>query len=143
MNTNQTDIGSVAEQQRLSAGAERFERAMGVAPTAFVDSFKDVAPDFGNYILKWEFADLQGRDGLDSRTREIAVIAACAALGEVGLPILKFHVAPALKAGLTRVEIAEILMQVGFAAGIPTAIAAMYAVRDAFAEIDRTATPAA
>ena len=129
---------------RLAAGSQRFEATMGTPAQGFIDAFQDVAPDFGRYILEWEFGDLYGRPGLDLKTREIVVVAACATLGVVGHGAVKMHIKAALKAGATRTEIAEALMQVGFAAGLPIAIGALEVAKAAFAEVDaNVGTPAA
>ncbi len=121
---------------RLQSGAKKFEEVTGGSAAAFVESFNDVAPDFGPYVLEWEFGDLYNRPGLDLRTREIVIIASCATLGTVGFGPLKMHIACALKAGVTRQEIVEILMQLSFSAGLPTAIGALNVAREAFKEID-------
>lgn len=125
---------SAAMSPKLQAGSAVFERVMGQSAQAFIDAFTDVVPDFGRYILEWEFGDLYSRPGLDLRYREIAVIASCATLGVIGHPALKMHILAALRAGLTRNEIGEILMQVAFAAGLPTAIGAIAVAREAYAE---------
>ncbi|XUW93811.1 carboxymuconolactone decarboxylase family protein (plasmid) [Burkholderia sp. M6-3] len=125
-----------ADSSRLHAGAKRFEDVMGASASAFIDHFKGVAPDFGKYILEWEFGDLYGRPNLDLRTRELVIIASCATLGSAGLGAVKMHIGAALRAGASRAEIAEVLMQLGFSAGLPTAIAALDAAREAFAAID-------
>ena len=91
-------------------------------------------------ILEWEFADVYSRDTIDSKTREIVILAACAALGATGADAVKLHVKAALRAGVTREQIAEILMQVGFAAGLPAALCAIGAVKAAFAEMDSSDT---
>jgi 4-carboxymuconolactone decarboxylase len=90
----------------------------------------------GKYILEWEFGDLYGRPNLDLRTRELVIIASCATLGTAGLGAVKMHIGAALRAGASRAEIVEVLMQLGFSAGLPTAIAALDAAREAFAAID-------
>lgn len=128
------------DSSRLAAGVMRFEEVMGASASGFIDHFKDVAPDFGQYVLEWEFGDLYGRPNLDLRTRELVIIASCATLGTAGLGAVKMHIGAALRAGASRVEIVEVLMQLGFSAGLPTAIAALDAAREAFAAIDDAAT---
>jgi len=136
MKTTVTEIQQHARDERLSEGAKRFEEVMGVPASAFIENFNAVAPDFGKYVLEWEFADLYGRPGLDARTREIVVIASCATLGATGVPALQMHIRSALRAGITRAEIAEVLMQLAFSAGLPTAIGALQAARDVFESMD-------
>lgn len=117
---------------KLQQGARRFEEVMGVPAQQFVRQFEAVAPDFGNYVLEWEFGEVYGREGLDLRTREIVIIASCATLGTVGVPAMKMHIGAAMRLGVTQREISEVLMQLAFSAGLPTAIAAMEAASEVF-----------
>ncbi len=72
------------------------------------------------------------RPGLDLRSREIATIAALAALGNAA-PQLKVHIAAGLNVGLTRSEIVEILMQMAVYAGFPAALNGLFAAKEVFA----------
>ncbi|WP_232729693.1 carboxymuconolactone decarboxylase family protein [Herbaspirillum huttiense] len=120
--------------EKFKTGSAVFEGVTGQSAQAFVTAFDDVAPGFGRYIIEWEFGDLYSRPGLDLRYREVAIIASCATLGVIGHAALKMHILVALRAGLTKNEIGEILMQVAFAAGLPTAIGAIGVAREAFSE---------
>jgi 4-carboxymuconolactone decarboxylase len=127
---------SIDAATRLERGRRMFERSTGGSAQAFIDGIAAVAPDFGPLILEWEFADVYSRNTIDLKTREIVILAACAALGATGADAVKMHVKAALRAGVTREQIAEILMQVGFAAGLPAALCAIGTVKAAFAEMD-------
>jgi 4-carboxymuconolactone decarboxylase len=96
--------------------------------------------DFGPLILEWEFADVYSRDIIGSKTREIVFLAACAALGATGADAVKLHVKAAIRAGVTREQVAKILLQVGFVVGLPAAVSAIGAVKAAFAEMDTSDT---
>jgi 4-carboxymuconolactone decarboxylase len=122
----------VTDDPRLALGSKTFESVMGVPAQSFVDSFAASEPDFARLILGWEFGDAYNRPGLDLKTRELVVIAACAALGATGIAAVRMHVAAALRAGATRREITEVLIQVGFAAGLPDALGAMNATGEVF-----------
>jgi 4-carboxymuconolactone decarboxylase len=122
----------VHDDPRLALGSKTFESVMGVPAQSFVDSFAASEPDFGRLILGWEFGDAYNRPGLDLKTRELVVIAACAALGATGIPAVRMHIPAALRAGATRQEITEVLIQVGFAAGLPAALGAMNAAGEVF-----------
>ncbi|MPT23402.1 MAG: carboxymuconolactone decarboxylase family protein, partial [Starkeya sp.] len=69
---------------------------------------------------------------LDLRLREVATIAALAALGNA-TPQLKVHIEAGLNVGLSREEIIEILMQMAVYAGFPAALNGLFAARDVFA----------
>lgn len=119
-------------QSRLKAGKEKFEEVMGSDPQTFIDHFKDIAPDYGNYVLEWEFGGLYTRPGLELKIRELVIIASCATLGPAGIPAVKMHINAALRAGATKTEIIEVIMQVSFSAGLPTAMAALEAAKEVF-----------
>lgn len=123
---------NVAATDRLVAGSEKFKEVMGFDPQIFIDNFKDIAPDYGKYVLEWEFGGLYTRPGLELKIRELVIIASCATLGPAGLPAVKMHIDAALRAGATQTEIVEVLMQVSFSAGLPTAMAALEVAKEAF-----------
>ena len=124
---------------RLEHGSAVFEQVTGAKAEDFINKFADIAPEFGRFILEWEFSDIYSRGGLDWKTREAVVIASCTTLGATGFPTLKKHVKSGIKAGLTRENIAEIIMQLSFTAGLTTTIAAMDVVKEAFSELDQEA----
>ena len=92
----------------------------------------DIAPDFARYLLEFPFGDIYSRPGLDLRSREIATIAALAAMGNAA-PQLKVHIEAGLNVGLSRDEIVEILMQMAVYAGFPAALNGLFAAKEVFA----------
>jgi 4-carboxymuconolactone decarboxylase len=124
--------------------AARFARALetvgkinGPGAEKIADTLKDIAPDFHRIIMSFAYGDIASRPGLDLRSREIAVIAALAALGNAR-PQLEAHIVGGLNAGLSRTEIVEVLMQIGVYAGVPASLNALVAARSAFATVDCT-----
>ncbi len=90
-----------------------------------------IAPDFGRLLIEFGFGDIYSRPQLDLRAREIATIAALAALGNAQ-PQLKIHIEAALNVGCTRDEIVEVFMQMALYAGFPAALNALFAAREVF-----------
>ena len=89
--------------------------AAEAATTNFTRQFQD-------YLTGAAWADVWGRPGLDRRTRSaitLALLTALRAEGEIPM-----HVVAALRNGLTREEIAEVLLHAGVYAGLPAANAA-------------------
>ncbi|MDR2991705.1 MAG: carboxymuconolactone decarboxylase family protein [Burkholderiaceae bacterium] len=103
----------------------------GQAGEQVARSLADIAPDFADYLLEFPFGDIYARPGLDTRSREVATIAALAALGHPQ-PQLKVHIEAGLNVGLTRSEIVEILMQMAVYAGFPAALNGLSAAREVF-----------
>lgn len=97
-----------------------------------VDQLADIAPDFARYIVEFPFGDIYTRSGLDLRQREIATIAALAALGNA-TPQLKVHIEAGLNVGLSRDEIVEVLIQMAVYAGFPAALNGLFAAKEVFA----------
>lgn len=118
----------------------RFERGLralgqidGDGGHKVVEALKDIAPDFGRYLIEFPFGDIYSRPGVELKYRELATIAALAALGNA-TPQLKVHLRAGLNVGLTRDEIVEILMQMAVYAGFPAALNGLFAAKEVFAE---------
>lgn len=95
-----------------------------------------IAPDFGRYLVEFPFGDIYSRPGLDAKSREIATMAALAALG-YALPQLKVHIQAALRVGCTREEVLEVMMQMGVYAGFPAALNGLHAAQEVFEQLDQ------
>ncbi|BBE72532.1 carboxymuconolactone decarboxylase family protein [Oharaeibacter diazotrophicus] len=128
--TPETDAPATS---RLERGRRALAAIDGDAGRRVVDALADVAPDFATYLLEFPFGDIYDRPGLSLRDREIATIAALAALGNA-TPQLEVHVHAGLNVGLTREEIVEVLMQMAVYAGFPAALNGLFAAKRVFAE---------
>jgi 4-carboxymuconolactone decarboxylase len=117
---------------RYARGQRALADIDGAAGQAVIDALADIAPDFARYVFEFPFGDIYSRPGLDLRSREIAAIAALAALGHA-VPQLKVHIRAGLNVGLTQAEIVEILMQMAVYAGFPAALNGLFAAREVFA----------
>jgi 4-carboxymuconolactone decarboxylase len=104
----------------------------GKAGARVVDALADIAPDFAIYLLEFPFGDIYSRPGLGLREREIATIAALAAMGNAE-PQLKVHIEAGLNVGLSQNEVVEVLIQMAVYAGFPAALNGLFAARDVFA----------
>jgi 4-carboxymuconolactone decarboxylase len=96
------------------------------------------ADEFTRTMAEWStefcWGALWTRPGLDRRTRSIVNLAM---LGALNRPHeLKLHVKGALKNGLTKDEIKEILLQVAVYCGVPAGIDAFRNAREAFKEVE-------
>jgi 4-carboxymuconolactone decarboxylase len=76
-----------------------------------------------------------GREGLDKKTRSIINLAMISALNRPHE--LKMHVKGALRNGLTREEIREVLLQVGIYCGVPAAVDSFRVAREVLNEYDQ------
>jgi 4-carboxymuconolactone decarboxylase len=80
----------------------------------------------------YALGDVWSRPGLDDRTRQLAAVAAFAAIGETAF--MKIHAGYALNVGVTEDELKEIIYLVTVPAGFPRAITASQALSELFAE---------
>jgi 4-carboxymuconolactone decarboxylase len=122
-----------AETERYTRGLAALAAIDGTAGEKVVARLAHLAPDFARYLVEFPFGDIYSRPGLDLRSREIATIAALAALGNAR-PQLKVHIEAGLNVGLSRDEIVEILMQMAVYAGFPAALNGLFAAEEVFAE---------
>ena len=116
---------------RYQRGWEKLKEIDGSVGERVIESLRDIAPDLAKYIIEFSFGDIYSRSGLDLKTREIATIAACAAMGTAA-PQLKIHIEAALNVGCTKKEIVETIMQMAVYAGFPAALNAMFIAKEVF-----------
>ena len=127
-----TQLDLNAGQSRLERGKRTLAEIDGKAGHAVVAALADIAPDFATYLFEFPFGDIYSRPGLDLRSREVATIAALAAMGNAA-PQLKVHIEAGLNVGLSREEIVEIIMQMAVYAGFPAALNGLFAAKEVFA----------
>ncbi|WP_367138502.1 4-carboxymuconolactone decarboxylase [Saccharothrix sp. HUAS TT1] len=75
--------------------------------------------DFQDFITRYAWGEVWTRPGLERPVRSCVALAVLAALGHE--QELAMHVRAALRNGVTREEIKEVLLQVGVYAGVPAA----------------------
>src|SRR5215469_14636252 len=83
-------------------------------------------------VTEYCWGAVWGRPGLPKKTRSMLNLAMLAALNRPHE--LKLHVRGALKNGVTRDEIAEVLLQVGIYCGVPAAVDSFRTAREALKE---------
>jgi 4-carboxymuconolactone decarboxylase len=100
--------------RREVLGDEHVDRAQA-RTTEFTAPFQE-------FITRYAWGDVWTRPGLDRRSRSMITLAALTSLkaeNEIAM-----HVRAALRNGLTKEEIAEVLLHTGVYAGVPAANAA-------------------
>jgi len=91
---------------------DRYERGLAILrevaaedPQVLQD-LAGVAPDLGRYLVEFAYGDVYARPGLSLRRRELAAVAALAALGNAATQ-LRFHAQGARNAGAMEPEVNE------------------------------------
>ncbi|WP_095589787.1 carboxymuconolactone decarboxylase family protein [Actibacterium ureilyticum] len=87
--------------------------------------YDHLLPGMADTVVDMAYGRFYGRPGLDMRQRYVATIAALTALGGQTEPQLRINIEAALKAGLSRREIAETIWQMALYGGLPAAINAL------------------
>ncbi len=119
-----------------------FERGLKIRKEVLGEDYvnKSIAgaDDFTRTMAEWStefcWGALWARPGLDRRSRSIANLSMISALNRPNE--LKLHVKAAVKNGVTRDEIKEVLLQVAVYCGVPAGIDSFRIAREAFKELD-------
>lgn len=126
---------TMTDETRLDRGRRVLAEIDGEAGQRVIDALQGIAPDFATYLFEFPFGDIYSRPGLATRDREIATIAALAAMGNAA-PQLRVHIEAGLNVGLSREEIVEILTQMAVYAGFPAALNGLFAAGEVFVARD-------
>ena len=110
--------------RREVLGDEHVDRAIEIT-TDFTAPFQD-------FITRYAWGAVWGRDGLDRRTRSAVTLAVLTALGREHE--IAMHVRAALRNGLTAAEIGEVLLHTSVYAGVPAANRAFAIADEVLAE---------
>src|SRR5690349_7582307 len=124
----------------ITVSKEMYEKGLAVRREVlgadYVDNAIRNADDFNrplqDLVTEYCWGAVWGRPGLPRKTRSMLNLAMLTALGRPHE--LKLHVKGALKNGVTREEIMEVLLQTGIYCGVPAAVDAFRTAREAFKE---------
>jgi len=130
-NTNRKT--KMEHSDRYNQGWEKLKEIDGEAGEKVINGLKDISPDLGKFIIEYAFGDIYTRDGLDLKSKEIAVVAALTAMG-TAQPQLKVHINGALNTGSTINEVKEVILQMSVYSGFPSSINGMNALKDVLKE---------
>lgn len=128
-------IGSLTLASLEAVGSERHARGVevvdhlsGGAGQPVLEALREDYPFLADSVTEYALGDVWGRRGLDDRTRQLAAVAVFAAQGN--LPYMKVHAGYALRHGVTRDELKEVVYLTTVTAGFPRAIDASQALRE-------------
>jgi 4-carboxymuconolactone decarboxylase len=126
-----------SDDDRRATGMSVRRAVLGDAPVdrAVAATTEFTAP-FQDLITRYAWGDVWARDGLDRRTRScitLAVLTTLRAEGEIAM-----HVRAALRNGVSREEIGEVLLHTAVYAGVPAANSAFAIAQSVFNEEPET-----
>ena len=119
-----------------------YDRGESVRREVLGDAYVDQASarnteftqDFQALVTEFAWGTIWARPGLDRRSRSMITLTALIARGHH--EELALHIAAALRNGLSREEIKEVLLQTAVYCGVPDANAAFRVARSVLDEID-------
>jgi 4-carboxymuconolactone decarboxylase len=104
------------DDDRYHRGRAKLTEVHGERALATIESLGDL----GRLIIETAYGEAYSRPGLSVRERQIAAVAALVATGRSSqLPV---HLRSSLRAGLTREELQEVIIQTAVIAGFPPAM---------------------
>ena len=120
-----------------------FERGLEIRKSVlgkeFVENSIKTADDFNmplqELVTEYCWGWVWGREELPKKTRSMLNLAMLSALNRPHE--LKMHLRGALRNGVTRAEIREVLLQVAIYCGVPAGVDAFRNAREVFAEMDQ------
>ena len=110
----------ISPMDRYEAGVKELSKLDSNQVEVLENAYNNFSPDLVKLVVH-SYADIIARNNLDIKYRQIATIAALAALGNAK-PQLKFHINAGLNVGLTVDDIKEIMILMTVYAGFPSAI---------------------
>jgi len=125
----------------------RYDDGMAVRREVLGDSYveqasaktTDFTRDFQQIVTEFAWGTVWARPGLDRRSRSMVTLTALIALGHHDE--LALHLRGALRNGLTREEIKEVLLQAAVYCGVPAANAAFRVAQRVFDELEQQPNP--
>ena len=119
-------------EERSQRGGDVVLKLNNGVPQQTLERMREEFPFLAEATEAYALGDVWSRPGLDDRTRQLAAVAAFAAIGE--RTFMRVHAGYALNIGVTEEELKEIVYMVTVPAGFPKAIAASQTLSELFAE---------
>jgi 4-carboxymuconolactone decarboxylase len=122
----------------MESASERYVRGVSIlklvggrdydAPLAQLEA---IAPDLRRFTVEFAYGDVMSRSALDLKTRQIATVAALAAMGNAQ-PQLRYHIEGALNVGCEPSSVIEAILLSTVYAGFPAALNGTLAAKEVF-----------
>jgi 4-carboxymuconolactone decarboxylase len=120
----------MADPTRFDRGAGVLEQLFGIRPTQ-----EQTRDEFARLTIENLFGDVWTRPGLALRDRSLITVAALTVLGRE--QELRMHLGGALRAGISREQIRELMMHLAHYGGWPVAVMGLRIAAEVFAAADQ------
>jgi 4-carboxymuconolactone decarboxylase len=116
-------------------GIESLRASSGDEVAQIMGALADVAPDLARLTVEFARGEIWSRPGLSGKDRALATLAMVVARGNQDNAV-RHHVEACLRAGWTRAELTEVLMQLPVYVGWPKALTATGPALEVFERVD-------
>jgi 4-carboxymuconolactone decarboxylase len=96
---------------------------------AFVEELKTISPDFAEYFVAFVWGQIYARTVFEPKIKELIAIANLISIGE-GKSHLRLRIQAACRAGCTKEEIIEVIIQSLVYVGFTKALIALHLVKE-------------
>ena len=128
------------ESERYQQGMKTRRAVLGDAHVDHaVAESNDFTRDFQHFITRVAWGEIWSHPGLPRRTRSLLTLAMMVALNRS--EEFRMHVNAALRIGVSREEIKQVLMQAAIYCGLPAANSAFRIASEVFAGLDQQPAP--
>jgi 4-carboxymuconolactone decarboxylase len=126
---------------------ERYEKGLQVRREVLGDHYVDAAlkkkntfsAEFQDLITRYAWGEIWSSPGLPRQTRSLLTLAMLVALNRDDE--FRLHVRAAIRNGVSREEIKEVLLQTAIYCGVPAANTAFHSAGEVFSEMDSQTGP--
>jgi 4-carboxymuconolactone decarboxylase len=101
---------------------------------AFIEQLKKMSPEFADYFVEFAFGSIYSRTIFDPKVKELIAIATLTAMS-YSHSHLKLHILGAFRAGCTKEEIMEVMIQSVIYVGFMKTTIALNLVKEVFDEL--------
>ena len=130
----------MTDEERRDQGMKVRRSVLGEAHVdRSVASLNEFNQDFQDLITRYAWGEIWSRPGLPRHTRSLLTLAIMVSQNREDE--FKMHVRAAFTNGVTRAEIAEVLLQTAVYCGVPAANGAFQWAQEVFATMDRLEEP--
>ncbi len=125
-----------SDAQRRQDGAQAFKQVMGweVPTDVVVRIMEERLGALGDFAIQHLMGEIWSRPQLGRRDRSLVTLAALISLGKT--TELRVHIPAALRHGMSREEVDEVILQLSLYLGYPTAVEAKNMSREILATLD-------
>ena len=121
--------------KRYEAGLHAMEELFTQDVRNGMEGIKNISPDLWEMIVSFGFGDLYSRSALSYAQREVITLTSLITQG--AFDQLRVHLQAALRVGLTKEEIIEIIIHCAGYVGFPKAVQSMGIAGEVFKEMEK------